>query len=34
MNIPVCEIGTYLLPSNEIILKDGGIDENFDECIC
>ncbi len=34
MNIPVCEIGTYLLPSTEIILKDGGIDENFDECIC
>ena len=35
MEIPVSEIREYLLPSsNEITLKDEGVDENFDECIC
>ena len=35
MEIPVSEIREYLLPSsNEITLKNEGVDENFDECIC
>lgn len=32
--VPVSEIREYLLPSNEITLKDEGVDEHFDECIC
>lgn len=34
MEIPVSEIREYLLPSNNPILKEIGIDTTFDECTC
>lgn len=34
MEIPDSEIEKYLLPSTGVSLKDEGVDENFDVCIC
>lgn len=34
MEIPYSEIRVYLLPSAEPLIKNEGVDETFDECVC